>query len=520
MSVMTEPDDARLDRLVDLVVQLASGDLAARMQPSQAADSVDAVIVGVNMLADELQVLYSGLEERVAERTAMLEQAQAELQHLALIDALTGLANRTLFDDRVEQAIARSQRGAPPPAVLLVDLDGFKTINDNLGHAAGDAVLVHVARRLQAIVRVTDTVARLGGDEFAVLICDATPSGVLALAQRALAAIRMPIHLGDRVSSVGASIGLSTGSLSLGARDLLPDADTAMYAAKARGRNNIAVFEPAMHSRALLRMSMSEDLRAALPTGDFLVHYQPLVELATGRIVGVEALARWRHPKRGFVPPTEFIAIAQETGLIGELGRRVTEQAVRQFSHWQRDIHLPFGLHVNVSPQELGAPDLASTVRSTLKQCGVPATSLTLDISEAGLAIDDDDIARTLDALRASGVGLAVDDFGSGHLSIRKLRRLPVGMVKIDGLLDDGLGADPQQLDLVRAMVQLIDSVGQTVVAENVETAAEAGLFQRLGFRYGQGYYFQRPIPAAEMTEALRADQSRPGRQRAVAARP
>ncbi|HEX2704906.1 MAG TPA: EAL domain-containing protein [Candidatus Lustribacter sp.] len=501
-------DDARLDQLVDFVVQIAAGDLAARLEPSGVADSIEAVAVGLNMLAEELEVLYAGLEQHVAERTASLEQAQAALRSQALTDALTGLANRTLLGDRIGQALARAQRGALPPTLLALDLDGFKLINDSLGHAGGDTVLVEVARRLETVARRTDTVARFGGDEFAILITDATSDAALRIAERALDVLRRPMRVGDQLTSAGASIGVCFGSRGKTPDSLLRDADTAMYAAKTRGRNNVQVFKPEMHAAALARVQIADELHTALRTHELTVHFQPLVDLASARVVGAEALVRWNHPRRGLVRPVEFVPVAEETGLIVEIGQRVTVEAIRQLAKWQKELVLPesFRLHVNVSPVEFRRASFAPFVRETLQRYGVPAASLVLEITENGLMTDEGEIAQTLHDLRSGGVGLAIDDFGTGYSSISYLRRLPVDSVKIDRSLVEGVDTDPQQRNLVAAVVALIDAVNLTPIAEGVETAGQATSLQALGCVYGQGYHFSRPVSAGEMTGLLRVD--------------
>lgn len=498
--------DPRLETLVDFVVRLAAGDLAARLETSPRADSVDAVTMGLNMLAEELQVLYSGLEQHVAERTALLEQTQAELKHLALNDALTGLANRILLGDRIEQALARAKRGARPPTVLTLDLDGFKLINDSLGHAGGDTVLVEVARRLQSVARKTDTVARFGGDEFAILVTDTDPEDALRIAERALESLRQPLQVGDQMTWAGASIGVCFGSCSQTVDSLLRDADTAMYVAKRRGRNNIQIFEPSMRAAALARLRTTEELQSALTGEELILHFQPAVELDTGRIVGAEALVRWQHPHRGLVSPIEFIAIAEETGLIIELGEWVMRAAIRQLAAWQNSLVLPecFRLHVNMSPVQFRSTGLLPFVQDALRHHGVPAVSVVLEVTETGLMTDESEIVRTLQAWRSAGVGLAIDDFGTGYSSIRHLRALPVDIVKIDKSFIAGMDTDPQQHRLVAAIVHLIDAVRLIPIAEGVESAPQAEQLHLLGCRIGQGNLFSRPLPAEQMTALLR----------------
>ena len=283
------------------------------------------MITGINLLAEELELT---MEERVAERTIVLEQARIALERMALYDALTGLANRTLLGDRIRQASARAERGARPPCVLVLDLDEFKTINDGLGHSAGDRILVEVARRLTSVVRETDTVARLGGDEFAILMPDTTEDDALRVAERALKELHSPFTVGDRAVWAGASIGLCFGLRGQSADNLLRDADTAMYAAKAKGRGNIQVFRPEMHHAAKERLHIASELGAAIAQGQLRLYYQPIVELDSGRIIGAEALVRWAHPQRGLLLPADFIPVAEDSGHIIELGHWVVQAAI------------------------------------------------------------------------------------------------------------------------------------------------------------------------------------------------
>jgi diguanylate cyclase len=514
----TAGDDPRLEALVDFVVGFAAGDLSARLETTGNADSIEAVVVGLNMLAEELEVLYAGLEQHVAERTVQLEQAQAELQRQALLDPLTGLPNRTLFGDRIAQALTFAARGARPPVVLMLDLDGFKLINDRLGHAGGDMVLVEVGRRLQAVARATDTVARFGGDEFAVLITDATPADGLRIAERALEQLRLPLSVGHQVISPGASIGVCIGLPEQTADSLLQDADTAMYVGKAAGRNRIQVFQPAMRAAALARVRIADELEIALASGQLKVHYQPFVELSTCRVVGAEALVRWQHPERGLVLPGEFIHIAEETGLIVQVGQVVAAEAIRQLAEWQAEQLLPgsFRLHVNASPVEFRRSGFVSSIRDTLRRYGVPASSLALEITETGLMTDEAEIRETLQELRSSGIGLAIDDFGTGYSSISYLRQLPVDAIKIDQSLVRGIDTDAQQRDLVAAIVQLVDAVRLQPIAEGVETAAQAAQLRALACAYGQGYHFSPPLPADKMGAFLRLQPAQDDRQRPV----
>jgi len=506
---MSEPfDDGRLDELVDLIVQLASGNLSARLEPSPMRDSLDAIITGINLLAEELDLMTQSLEQRVAERTIALNQARVALERMALNDALTGLANRTLLGDRIRQAGARAERGERPPCVLVLDLDEFKTINDSLGHNAGDRILVEVARRLTSVVRETDTVARLGGDEFAILIPDATEDDALRIAERALKELQAPFAIGDRTVWSGASIGLCFGMRGQSAEHLLRDADTAMYAAKANGRGNIQVFRPEMHNAARERLQVASELGVAIPGGQLLLFYQPVVELRTARIVGAEALVRWQHPERGLLSPADFIPIAEDSGHIIELGRWVVQAAVSQLRVWTTTFPaLPFQLHVNLSPIEVKWPGMAEFIRDTLDRHEVDPRRLALEISETGLMTGDVVGLDALVRLKELGVGIEIDDFGTGYSSISYLRRLPIDTVKVDQSLIRTIAGDSQQVGFVAAILRLIESVGLRTVVEGIETSAQMVQLQQIGCVYGQGFFFSEPVPVEQMTQMLMTQQ-------------
>jgi len=503
---MTEAfDDKRLDELVDLIVKLASGNLTARLAPSEARDSVDAVITGINLLAEELDLMYKTLEHRVAERTAELDQARRDMERLALYDGLTGLANRSLLADRIGQAIVRSERGERPPCVLLLDLDEFKTINDGLGHSAGDGVLVEVAKRLSSVVRNTDTVARLGGDEFAILMPGTSEEDALRIAHRALAELQKPFSVGDRAVWAGASIGVCFGQRGQAADLLLRDADTAMYAAKARGRGNVQVFRAEMHHAAQERLQVGSELGVAVAQGQLRLHYQPIVALATGKIMAVEALVRWMHPERGLLPPAEFMPVAEDSGQIVEVGHWVLHTAIRQLSDWADAVPDPFQVHINLAPVEVRWPGLTEFISAALEQHAVTPNRLAVEVSETGLMIGDIAGLEALRTLRQLGVGIEIDDFGTGYSSISYLRRLPIDTVKIDQSLISEFGNDSEQITFVGAMLRLIDALGLRTVAEGIETATQMEQLLGLGCLYGQGTFFGEPVPAAEMTRLLQA---------------
>ena len=449
-----------------------------------------------------------GLAVDVTVRRVLEEQ----LEHQAFHDPLTGLANRALFRDRVEHALARAARGAGV-AVLFLDLDDFKTVNDSLGHPAGDALLDAVAQRLLGATRAGDTVARLGGDEFAVLLEDtASPADAVAAADRVRAALAAPVPLAGREMRVGASLGLAHAHPGEGPAELLRNADVAMYQAKAAGKGRCVVFEPAMHAAVLERLELEADLRQALeraaalppraadaaPADALRLVYQPIVDLATGRVVAFEALARWHHPTRGAVPPLTFIAVAEETGLIVPLGRWVLREACRQLRRW--DAAVPPGaaptLGVNLSGRQLEDDGLLADIAAALADAGVAAERLTLEITESVLMRRADALER-LQAVKALGVRLAVDDFGTGYSSLSYLHRFPVDVLKIDKTFVDGVGRAGNDGAVARAILALGTALKLRTVAEGVERADQLDGLRALGCDLAQGYLFAEPLDAA-----------------------
>jgi diguanylate cyclase (GGDEF)-like protein len=491
-------EDRRLDQLVDQIVQLAAGDLSVRLEASPARDSVDAVITGFNLLADELDMMYRTLEQRVVERTAELDQAKRDLERLALYDPLTGLANRSLLADRMSQAVARAERGACPPSVLLLDLDEFKTINDGLGHTVGDLLLVEVARRLTAVVRDTDTVARLGGDEFAILLPDIEEDQALRIAERALAELAKPFAVGERAVWPAASIGICFGTRGQTADLLLRDADTAMYAAKASGKGT------EMHHAARARLQIASELGSAIERDQLRLMYQPIVDLRSGAPVGAEALIRWQHPTRGLLLPAEFIGVAEGSGHIVDIGHWVLRTAIAELEHWpDRPSRESFKVHVNLLPVEVRWPGLAELVADALREHAVPAGQLVLEISETGLMTGDIGDLEALLALRRLGSGIAIDDFGTGYSSISYLRRLPIDSVKVDQSLIADITTDPTQVRFVGAILQLIEAAGLAAVVEGIESLEQMHRLAELGCRYGQGFLFGKPVPWSTIMSSL-----------------
>jgi diguanylate cyclase (GGDEF)-like protein/PAS domain S-box-containing protein len=457
-----------------------------------------------------LPVTYHGrpAAQAVLRDITQRKALERQLVHQAFHDALTGLANRALFLDRLGHALARAGRQEETLAVLFVDLDGFKVVNDSLGHAAGDALLGAVAARLRACARAGDTVARLGGDEFVLLLEGLADGDEAARAARRIAAALAPAFAVDgQELFVTASVGVALNTPDHdGAEALLRDADIAMYRAKRAGRARWALFDPSMNGAAA-RLALETDLHRAVGPGrcaEFVLHYQPLIALATGRIAGVEALLRWRHPVRGLVPPGDFIPLAEETGLILPLGRWALGAACRQLRAWQLrtgDHALTVG--VNLSASEFLQPDLAAAVAGVLAETGLPPATLTLEITESVLMAEVARSRAALDALRALGVRLAIDDFGTGYSSLAYLQRFRVDTLKIDRAFVTGVDGHPEGAAIVRAIVTLAHALGLGVTAEGVETAAEAAYLRGLGCAQGQGYHFARPLPPEALAARL-----------------
>ncbi len=446
-----------------------------------------------------LDALANVLAEAIRSR-----DVQEAIRHRALHDELTGLPNRTLFLDRVAHALVPSERDSQPPAVLVVDLDHFKLVNDSLGHETGDELLRLVTPRLADAIRRGDTLARLGGDEFAVL-CEQLPSegAVTAIAGQLMSALQEPIVLRGDEHMVSASIGIAVGTPGAGAAELLRDADAAMYQAKTAGRGGFELFDREMHVRVLDRVRTESALRGALANEEIDLHYQPLVSLRSGEIVGAEALARWRHVDWGWISPAEFVAVAEDSGLIHQLGARVMRRAARESAGWQ---HVPGFAHiaVNVSTRQLLQPDeLARLIREVTAAEGIPPGFLTVELTESML-IERLDAARgVLDALSDLGVRLSLDDFGTGYSSLSYLANLNFDDVKIDRLLIERIVTSRKAAALAAAIIQMGHALGQQVIAEGVETVEQAARLQELDCDIAQGYYFAKPMEPEAFTVLL-----------------
>ncbi len=434
-------------------------------------------------------------------------RGEEETRHAALHDPLTGLPNRILALDRLDQALARRHRERIDLAVFVLDVDGFKLINDSLGHAAGDEVLLTLAPRLTIALRMTDTVARLGGDEFVVICPDVDGArGATDVAARLAGAITRPLRLSSGEHFFTVSIG---GTLAATKQDtpesLLGDADAAMYRAKARGRGGYELFDEAMRTSLIARVRTETELRRALDRGELEVYYQPVIDLASGRPVSTEALVRWQHPERGLLPPLEFIPLAEETGLIAMLGLHVLEHACRQTATWQRDIDPDIGVSVNVSGRQALNPLLPAQVAAIAERSRLRPGTLALEITETLLMEEADAPTTVLDSMQEHGLSLVLDDFGTGYSSLSRLKRFPLDVLKIDRSFVAGVDCNTDDHAIVKATIDMAHAVGLTVVAEGVETTEQEECLRALGCDRAQGYLYARPQPAEAITEMLGA---------------
>jgi diguanylate cyclase (GGDEF)-like protein/PAS domain S-box-containing protein len=434
------------------------------------------------------------------------KQLEEQLTRQALHDPLTGLANRALFSDRLEHALARDRRPGATVAIVI-DLDGFKDVNDSLGHDAGDDLLTIAGLRLQGHARPGDTVARLGGDEFGVLLEETSAAEAMRSAEVLLEGLATPIVLRDRELTPTASIGIAVAA-GEDADTLLRNADTAMYAAKRQGKGRYAIFEPAMHATVVERLDRAADLSRAVQRHQLRLCYQPEIHLRSGRIVGLEALARWRHPTRGEVLPNEFIPLAEETGLILPIGRWVLREACRQAKAWQErwPARSPLTIAVNLYARQLQHPGIVEEVVAALAAAELDPQSLVLEITETAVMEQLDAAITILTELRQLGVRLALDDFGTGYSSLSYLQRFPVDILKIDRSFVAGVAGSVEESALARAIVTLGQTLGLETVAEGVETAEQLAALRELGCQLGQGYYFARPLGPAAVDALLERD--------------
>jgi diguanylate cyclase (GGDEF)-like protein/PAS domain S-box-containing protein len=435
-----------------------------------------------------------------------IKEAQDQLDYQAHHDPLTGLPNRLLLEDRLYKGLQRADRESHALAVLFIDLDRFKNINDTLGHHVGDTVLREVAMRLERTVRESDTIARLGGDEFVIVIEGAVGESVLTgVAEKILAEMRAPIRLGDQDFFIGASIGIARypddGATPV---ELVKNADAAMYVAKERGRNGYEFFHSELNAGSRQRLLLENGLRRALTAAEFELHYQPQFALDDGALIGAEALVRWKHPERGMVPPDEFIPVAEDSGLIVPIGQWILEQACMQWMSWHaQGMELP-RLAINVSGVEFRRGHVPSSVKAVLARTGLPASLLELELTESFVMTHSAEMVAALDDLRALGVQLAIDDFGTGYSSLSYLKRLPIDKLKIDRSFVRDLPDDREDAAIARAVIALGRSLQLRVIAEGVETEAQRDFLSEAGCDEAQGYLLGRPLPAAAFGESLR----------------
>ncbi len=511
--------------LLDLSLPDAGGLEALEVVQSAAPDVPVVVLTGTDDQALAMRAVHDGAQDFLVKRHADREllarsiryaierkRSEARIARLAVHDPLTQLPNRVLLLDRLNIAIARCGRRPTGLALMFLDLDGFKAINDRLGHEAGDDLLVELARRLQTILRPSDTVARFGGDEF-LLLCEELRSEreAIHVAERARAAIAEPIELRGSQVALQASVGIACGRPApMSAESLIREADIAMYRAKRAG-GGIELYEASMHAEVVAELETEHQLRGASARGELELHYQPEITLAQGaRAFGVEALLRWNHPHAGFLPPAGFIRIAEETGLIVPIGEWVLLEACRQLATWQREGHAAPGLtvSVNVSPVQLGSPGFLDSVLHALSASGLEPRCLCIEVTESCVAEDPAGAAKALEDLKGLGVTLALDDFGTGYSSLSALSSYPVDLVKIDRSFIAGIDRDPMVARMFEAVLGVVRAADLQSIAEGVETDAQLELLERTGCDAAQGFLFARPSAPEEIVSWLQAVRS------------
>jgi len=517
-------ESALLNHRFDELLHPGDDQLFARRVEGMASDDGEAFSMELRCRSSSERQLWVSLHcgrfiDPASERNGLIYQlhditsrrlAEGELHHIAYHDSLTDLANRNCFNERLEVAVERTRVDSTQRfAVMFLDLDRFKVVNDSLGHIAGNVLLREVARRLSESVRPGDLVARLGGDEFAVLLEQVhDPADAMALSQRLLASVSAPVLINGTEVLPGASIGITLSDLGYRTADeVLRDADLAMYAAKAEGRHRVMLFDQSMHERIAEKLKLEGDLRRAIGDGQLSLVFQPLYDLAPHRLSGFEALARWVHPERGPISPDVFIGLAEESGHIEELTAWVINRAVEQLAQWRaaggETTHLD--MHVNISGRDLGNPALVPMVREVLQRHAVPAHCLTLEITETTLMGKLEVALHALHALREVGCKFSIDDFGTGYSSLAYLSTLPIDSLKIDRSFVMGMDLKAQNVEIVRAVVNLGRSLGKKIIAEGIETVEQLTTLKDLGVHVGQGYLLSRPLRADQVDAVLAA---------------
>jgi diguanylate cyclase (GGDEF)-like protein len=490
------------------------------LQPAHLVLAITLVVLGLGILIPWYERRLARARARIvlleAERASALDAVE-RAEHLAYHDALTGLANRKLFLDRLTVELARSKRKGEHVAVMFMDLDRFKIVNDSLGHAAGDRLLSATGDRISSCIRVTDTLARLGGDEFALLFPTANAEGAGIIAGKILAALRPPVHLADQDVYVTGSIGIAVfPEDGIDADALMRSADAAMYQAKEVGRNTFRFYRAAMNTRAATRLSLETALRTAVERDEFRLFYQPLVDCESGAVRRVEALIRWEHPDQGLLLPGRFLEAAEATGLIVDIGHWTLVAALEAARRW-RDAGRPIPVTVNLAPRHFSEPRLVATIERMLLDAGVPPESLELEITESTALNNVERAAEVMKHLRELGVRISLDDFGAGYSAMNHLSRLPVDVLKLDQSFVRGAPHNRMDAAVVQAITHLAHSVGMEVVAEGVETVEQLAFVRGCGVDLAQGYLIAKPRPDTEddaMSVATPIDGGQSGRAR------
>ncbi len=502
----THPDEVPLGQAVLSRVSAGQDTYTDERRYLRPDGSVVWALTNVTLVRDEAgEPEYFFVQLQDISGRKVMEQ---ELAHQALHDTLTGLPNRALLEDRLLHGLAGSRRRGSQLGVMFLDIDQFKMINDSLGHRAGDDLLRHTAKQIAAAIRPGDTVARFGGDEFVVVCDDVSALETVEVAERVLQALSNPCNVGSQQMHITASLGIAVADEHATPESLLRDSDAAMYRAKERGRGRIEMFDEALRLNAKRRLATASALHGALERDEFVVYYQPVIDLVTGTMVSAEALVRWRHPEHGLVTPDDFISLAEETGLIVPIGARVLDQACRDLAEWQRtevSVGRPanMAIAVNLSVRQMMAADIAGMIQGVLTRSGIRPSALCLELTESLLMEDVGYFGKTLDGLKAMGVYLSIDDFGTGYSSLSYLKTFPVDAVKVDRVFVDGLGTDPHDTALVAAIVAMAKALDLEVTAEGVENHEQLMGLKRLGVPRAQGYYLARPMPSDAIANLL-----------------